>query len=135
MPQSTRLTIFFVAINKIFPHCHCDQQNLVHTIYARQEAPKPVPTVPTVCREGPKEFLWSTSTHLHAYKIMSDQKTVPKGLRENEVERGNFKKLLIPYIPVEDKIGEKVKHEALTFKVKIDDKITVNASVWTGRNP
>ena len=42
---------------------------------------------------------------LHAYKIMSDQKTVPKGLREHEVERGNFKKLPIPYIPVEDEIG------------------------------
>ena len=66
---------------------------------------------------------------------MSDQKTVPKGLRKNEVERGNFKKPPIPYIPVEDEIGEKVKHDLRTFKVKIDDKTTVNASVWTGGNP
>ena len=66
---------------------------------------------------------------------MSDQKTVPKGLRENEVERGNFKKPPIPYIPVNDKIGEKVKSELRTFKVKLDEKTTVNASVWTGGNP
>ena len=49
---------------------------------------------------------------------MLDQKMVPKGLRENEVERGNFKKPPILYIPVEDQIGEKVKSEARTFKVK-----------------
>ena len=66
---------------------------------------------------------------LQAYKAMSDQKTVPKGLRENEVERGNFKKPPIPYIPVEDEIGEKVKHDSRTFKVKLDNKTTVNASV------
>ena len=66
---------------------------------------------------------------------MSDQKTVPKRLRENKVERGNFEKPPIPYIPVDDEIGEKVKSEARGFKVKIDDKSTVNASVWTGGNP
>ena len=66
---------------------------------------------------------------------MSDQKTVPKGLRENEVERSYFKKLLIPYIPVDDKIGETVKSKAQTLKVKIDDKTAVDASVWTGGNP
>ena len=41
----------------------------------------------------------------------------------------------IPYIPVDDEIGEKVKSKVRTFKVKIDDKTTVNASVWTGGNP
>ena len=66
---------------------------------------------------------------------MSDQKTVPKGLHEKEVERGNFKKPPIPYIPVEGEVGKKVKNNARTFKVKIDDKMTVNASVWTGGNP
>ena len=64
-------------------------------------------------------------TLLHAYKIMSDRKMVPKGLRESEVECSNFKKPPIPYIPVDGKIGEKVKSEARTFKVKIDDKTTV----------
>ena len=62
---------------------------------------------------------------------MSNQKTVQKGLRENEVERGNFKKPPIPYIPVEDKMGKKVKHDVQSFKVKIDKKTTVNTSVWT----
>ena len=65
---------------------------------------------------------------------MSDQKTVPKGLRKQVVEHGNFKKPPIPYIPVEGEVGEKVKIDARTFKVKIDAKTTVNASVWTGGN-
>ena len=67
---------------------------------------------------------------------MSDQKTVPKGLCEQEVEWGHTKKLPIPYIPFNDEIGNKeVKSDARTFKVKIDNKTTVLASVWTGRNP
>ena len=66
---------------------------------------------------------------------MSDQKTVPKGLRENKGECSNFKKVPIPYISVDDENDEKVKSKARTFKVKIDDKTTVNASVWTGGNP
>ena len=66
---------------------------------------------------------------------MSDQKTVPKGLRGNKVECGNFKKPPVPYIPVDDEIGEKVKSEARTFKVMLDEKTTVNASIWTGGNP
>ena len=66
---------------------------------------------------------------------MSDQKTVPKGLRDNEVERGNFKKPPIPYIPVNNDIGKNVKSDARTFKVKLDDKTTVTASIWTGANP
>ena len=66
---------------------------------------------------------------------MSDQKTVPKGLRSQEVERGNCKPPPVPYIPVEDEVGDKVnKSENRTFKVKIDDKTNVNASVWTGGN-
>ena len=60
---------------------------------------------------------------------MSDQKTVPKGLRQNKVERGNFRTPPIPYIPVDDKIGEKVKSDAQTFKVKIDNKSTVSATI------
>ena len=49
---------------------------------------------------------------LQAYKAMSDQKTVPKGLREQEVERGNFKQPSIPYIPGEDEVGKKVKSDS-----------------------
>ena len=65
---------------------------------------------------------------------MSDQKTVPKGLRSQEVERGNFKPPPVPYIPVEDEVGEKVNNDNRTYKVKINDKTTINASVWTGGN-
>ena len=63
---------------------------------------------------------------------MSDQKAVPKGLRGQDVERGHTKKPPIPYIPLEDEIGEKVKADPRTFKVKVDGKTTVNASVWMG---
>ena len=59
------------------------------------------------------------------------QKVVPKVLHNQEVKRGNTKASLIPYIPVEDENGEKVKEDLHTFKVKIDDKMTVNALVWT----
>ena len=62
---------------------------------------------------------------------MSDQKPVPKGLLEQEVEQGHTKKQPILYIPVNDIIGDKVKSDACTFKVKIDNK----TSVWTGMNP
>ena len=64
-----------------------------------------------------------------ALRSMSDQKAVPKGLRDQDVERGHTKKLPIPYIPVEDKIGDKVKANLRTFKVKVDGKMTINASV------
>ena len=66
---------------------------------------------------------------------MSDQKTVPNGLHDNEVERGNFKKPPLPYIPVNDEIGKKVKSDVRTFKVKLDGKTTFNLSVWAGGNP
>ena len=67
-----------------------------------------------------------------ALRSMSDQKAVPKGLRGQDVERGHTKKPPIPYIPLEDEIGEKVKADPRTFKVKVDGKTTVNASVWMG---
>ena len=61
-----------------------------------------------------------------------DLKSYPKGLCNQEVERGHTKKPQIPYILVEDKIGKKVKREPRILKVEIDDKTAVNASVWTG---
>ena len=65
---------------------------------------------------------------------MSDQKAVPKGLRNQEVKRGHTKKPPILYIPLEDKIGDKVKGDPQSFKVKINKKMTVNASLWIGGN-
>ena len=60
---------------------------------------------------------------------MSDQKDVPKGLCGKDVERGHTQKPPIPYIPVEDKIGDEVKADLRTFKVKVDGKMTINLSV------
>ena len=40
---------------------------------------------------------------------MSDNKALPKGLRDEEVERGEIRRPLIPYIPPEDPILESVK--------------------------
>ena len=72
---------------------------------------------------------------LQAFKAMSNQKTVPKGLRSQEVERRNFRPPPVPYIPGEDEVGKNVsKSDNQTFKVKINDKTVVNASVWTGGN-
>ena len=65
---------------------------------------------------------------------MSNQNSIPKGLCSQEVKRGHIKKPPIPYIPVENEIGDGVKGEPHTFKVKINEKTTVNASIWTGRN-
>ena len=40
-------------------------------------------------------------------KVATDLKTVPKGLHDQEVERGSPKGPLIPYyIPTEDELGE-----------------------------
>ena len=40
---------------------------------------------------------------------MSD-KLIPKGLKDHKVERGYTKRPPIPYIPVEDEIGELVEN-------------------------
>ena len=50
---------------------------------------------------------------------MSDQKTVLKGLCKQEVVQGHTKNPPIPYIPVEDEIGDKVKSDLRTFKIKM----------------
>ena len=65
---------------------------------------------------------------------MSDQTAIPKGLHDQEVKRGHTKKPPIPYIPLENKIGDKVKGDPRLFKVKTGNKMTVNASAWTCRN-
>ena len=61
---------------------------------------------------------------------MSNQKAIPKGLCNQENKRGHTKKPPIPYISIDDEIGDKVKGDPRTFKVKIDKKIKINASVW-----
>ena len=41
---------------------------------------------------------------------MSEIKAIPKGLKDQEVERGNLKRPPIPYIPVEDAVSNTIKH-------------------------
>ena len=66
---------------------------------------------------------------------MSDQKAVPKGLCDQDIERDHTQKLLIlPYIPLEDETGEKVKADPCTIKVKVNGKTTANVLVWMGGN-
>ena len=50
---------------------------------------------------------------------MSD-KLIPKGLKDHEVERGYTKRPPIPYIPVEDEIGELVKKASGASEYRLD---------------
>ena len=63
---------------------------------------------------------------------MSDQKTIPKGLHNQEVKWGYTKKPSVLHIPVKSEIDTKVKGDPQTFKLKLNNKMTVNAAVWTG---
>ena len=40
---------------------------------------------------------------------MSKNKAIPKGLKDQEVERGNLKRPPIPYIPMGDVVSDTVK--------------------------
>ena len=55
--------------------------------------------------------------------IMSKDKALPKGLRNEEVERRKIKRPPVPYIPVTDPIRDAVKGFAGTksFKVSLPD--------------
>ncbi len=54
---------------------------------------------------------------------MSDDKALPKGLKDVEMERGKIRRPPIPYIPPEDSIKESVEKIAGTksFKVTLPD--------------
>ena len=56
-----------------------------------------------------KKLILSTALR-HKLKTMSEAKSVPKGLKDQEVEKGNVKKRPpIPYVPVVDEVQEAVK--------------------------
>ena len=63
-------------------------------------------------------------------------KSVPKGLWDQEVERACPRCTPIPYIPVEDKIGDAVKEASGTgsFKIKLPSGTKVTQSQWNSRN-
>jgi len=50
---------------------------------------------------------------------MSKDKAPPKGLRDEDVERGRIKRPLVPYIPPADPIQGAVKGKASTKKFKV----------------
>ena len=68
---------------------------------------------------------------------MSENKALPKGLQDEEVERGEIRRPPIPYIPTEDLIQESVdaKSGSKKFKVTLPDGTFVYHKVYnTGEN-
>ena len=67
---------------------------------------------------------------------MSEAKSVPKGLKDQEVEKGNVKKHPpIPYIPVVDEVQEAVKGKDSTYTIKLKDKTQFTVSIWDSGTP
>jgi hypothetical protein len=64
---------------------------------------------------------------------MSENKALPKGLRDEEVERGKVRRPPIPYIPTEDPIQESIEGKlgSKKFKVTFPDGTTVYHKVLT----
>ena len=62
-----------------------------------------------------------------ALVIMSEDKALPKGLSDEEVERGKIKRPLVPHVPTRDPIGDSVKDAsgATNYKVSLPDGIIV----------
>ena len=65
---------------------------------------------------------------------MSDDKAIPKGLKDEEVERGKIRRPPIPYVPPEDPIQESVEKISGTksFKVTLPDETVVYHKVYDG---
>ena len=63
---------------------------------------------------------------------MSKDKALPKGLRNEEVKRGQIKRPPVPYIPVRDLVADAVKDSAGTtsFKVSLPDGTIVYHAVF-----
>ena len=63
---------------------------------------------------------------------MSDNKALPKGLRDEELERGKVRRPPIPYIPLEDPIQDSVEMMASSnkFKVTLPDGTIVYHKVY-----
>ena len=59
-------------------------------------------------------------------------KSVPKGLRDFEVERGYTKRPHIPYIPVEDEVGELVikASGASEYNLELTEGTKVSHALW-----
>ena len=64
---------------------------------------------------------------------MSEDKVLPKGLQEEEVERGNIKRPPVPYIPPVDPIHDAVEGKLGTknFKVSLPDGTIMYHAVYS----
>ena len=68
---------------------------------------------------------------------MSKNKAIPKGLKDQEVERGNLKQPPIPYIPMEDPVSDIVKKNSgkKDYTVKLPDGTEISHFLFdTGSN-
>ena len=70
---------------------------------------------------------------------MSEAKAVPKGLKDQEVEKGNVKKRPpIPYVPIVDEVQDavnKTKGKEGTYTIKLPDKTQFTVSIWDTGTP
>jgi len=68
---------------------------------------------------------------------MSEDKVLPKGLQDEDVERGRIKRPPVPYIPLVDPIQDAVESKSSTTNFKItlpDDTIVYHAIYEHGSN-
>ena len=63
---------------------------------------------------------------------MSEDKVLPKGLQDEDVERGRIKRPPVPYIPLEGPIQDSAKSKASTtnFKITLPDDTIVYHDVY-----
>ncbi len=70
---------------------------------------------------------------------MSEAKSVPKGLKDQEVEKGSVKKRPpIPYVPIVDKVQDavnKTKGKEGTCTIKLPDKTQFTVNIWDTGTP
>ena len=67
-----------------------------------------------------------------ALQFMSTSKAVPKGLKNQECEKGNRKKCPpIPYVPVVDEVQEAVlKGKDFSYNIKLPNKTKFSVPIW-----
>ena len=85
-----------------------------------------------------KELIVSTPLR-HQLATMSEAKSVPKGLKDQEVERGSVKKRPpVPYVPVVDEVQDavnKTKGKESTYTIKLPDKTQFTVNIWDTGTP
>ena len=85
-----------------------------------------------------KELIVSTPLRYHL-AAMSEAKSVPKGLKDHEVEKGSVKKRPpVPYVPVVDEVQDavnKTKGKTATYTIKLPDKTQFTVNIWDTGTP